>query len=866
MTLPFERVEDNNTRQNFDQLGLKLQPILDGFRSGIGSPEGVVAAEPGTVYENKSGGAGTSFYVKESGSGNTGWVAPGSGGGGGPHQLLSATHNDTVAGSPTRGAFIVGNSTPTWAAFPGPFIGLGGNGYFLQHQGGAADPTWAIFDTAVKALTTASFPLQNMSGNISIYPFLRGGLITTMTALNAPTVLALGAAGTFLRSDGLDPNWNTIQTSDVQNFGEEVDDRVANLIIGGLNMTATYDDVLGTLTLDVDSTVSTHNFLSAQHGDTVTATAVRGDIVVAQGATDNWADGTDAGDLWGDGLSGDTWGPSTKWQKLALGVSGKYLRSDGSDALWGALTLADAVNQGTTTTVLHGNVAGAVSFGPIVSADITDGTIVNADINASAAIDATKIADGSVTSAEFQFINTLTSNAQTQLDGKQPLDTDLSEMAALANVRGDLLYTNSGPNWARLAVGTTGQYLGTDGTDVSWRAQSTLDHGSIGGLSDDDHAQYALLAGRSGGQTLIGGTGATDKFTVKPSSHASPTGNLELDLSASIGTSQAVNVLMPTTLTWAQTALEVAVGQTIAVNTAGGMRAFNVGGTWNVTGAPDGVPFLTFNFGPTVNFSSQASPLTDINTPRIFSHNPTYNLPQDTARALANMGATEATGGYRAFADVAGWAADAVGSTGTIVAYSSFESALLVGTGWTFTTLYGGRVRVPGGAGTITTLIGHQVDSLAGRGGTNIAYRSLGTADSVRFAGSQIVGATGAPNTVSGIDIAGDMSTRSFGVTLANGANNDVAIGNHSNIRITGPTGAFNITSLDTPYDGKIVRIVNTTAFAMTITNAAATGTAANRIVTSTNADLVGTAGNQTTVTVQYDSTTARWRETGWRP
>ena len=45
--------------------------------------------------------------------------------------------------------------------------------------------------------------------------------------------------------------------------------------------------------------------------------------------------------------------------------------------------------------------------------------IVNADIKAAAAIDATKIADGSVTSTEFQYINTLSSNAQTQLDAKQ---------------------------------------------------------------------------------------------------------------------------------------------------------------------------------------------------------------------------------------------------------------------------------------------------------------------------------------------------------------------------------------------------------------------------------------------------------------
>jgi len=47
--------------------------------------------------------------------------------------------------------------------------------------------------------------------------------------------------------------------------------------------------------------------------------------------------------------------------------------------------------------------------------------IANANIKASAAIDATKIADGSVTSTEFQYINSLSSNAQTQIDSKAPL-------------------------------------------------------------------------------------------------------------------------------------------------------------------------------------------------------------------------------------------------------------------------------------------------------------------------------------------------------------------------------------------------------------------------------------------------------------
>lgn len=43
--------------------------------SGSGSPEGVVTAVVGSLYTRTNGGAGTTLYIKESGTGNTGWVA-----------------------------------------------------------------------------------------------------------------------------------------------------------------------------------------------------------------------------------------------------------------------------------------------------------------------------------------------------------------------------------------------------------------------------------------------------------------------------------------------------------------------------------------------------------------------------------------------------------------------------------------------------------------------------------------------------------------------------------------------------------------------------------------------------------------------
>jgi hypothetical protein len=44
------------------------------WRSGTGTPEGSVSGNVGDLYSRTDGGAGTSLYVKESGTGNTGWV------------------------------------------------------------------------------------------------------------------------------------------------------------------------------------------------------------------------------------------------------------------------------------------------------------------------------------------------------------------------------------------------------------------------------------------------------------------------------------------------------------------------------------------------------------------------------------------------------------------------------------------------------------------------------------------------------------------------------------------------------------------------------------------------------------------------
>ena len=66
---PVDRLVINNAGRIF--LGGTSGPAII---VGTGTPESVVSAPVGSLFIRTDGGAGTTLYVKQSGTGNTGWA------------------------------------------------------------------------------------------------------------------------------------------------------------------------------------------------------------------------------------------------------------------------------------------------------------------------------------------------------------------------------------------------------------------------------------------------------------------------------------------------------------------------------------------------------------------------------------------------------------------------------------------------------------------------------------------------------------------------------------------------------------------------------------------------------------------------
>ena len=205
-------------------------------------------------------------------------------------------------------------------------------------------------------------------------------------------------------------------------------------------------------------------------------------------------------------------------------------------------TLSNIANSSlTNSTVSYGGVSLALGGTDATPAfDLQDatsypasgltGTVSNSQLGAG--IDATKVADGSVTNAEFQYINTLSSNAQTQIDGKLTASNNLSDLDTASTARSNLgLGTMAVQNSGTVSISggsITGLSTPSNNSDVA--IKSYVDD-AVAGLRTRTIAECATTAnvnlsnGLEAGDTIDGVTlVAGDRVLVKDQSTATQNG------------------------------------------------------------------------------------------------------------------------------------------------------------------------------------------------------------------------------------------------------------------------------------------------------------------------------------------------------
>ncbi len=300
---------------------------------------------------------------------------------------------------------------------------------------------------------------------------------------------------------------------------------------------------------------------------------------------DNSVDGTDialGSDAQGDVMYYD----GTDWARLAAGTSGQFLKTQGAAAnpIWGDagdMTAVGDVTTGAAFTATAGQDGNSLYFegaggadgyeiqligatnttadyavtipaitgtlittgdtGTVTSTMLLNGTILDADVNASAAIALSKLAAGS--DAQIIVVNgtapayaTMSGDAAIGNTGAVTINdnsVDGTDIALGSDAQGDVMYYD-GTDWARLAAGTSGQFLKTQGAAANPIWGDAGDMTAVGDVTTG--AAFTATAGQDGNSLYFEGAGGADGYEIQLIGATNTTADYAVTIPAITGT------------------------------------------------------------------------------------------------------------------------------------------------------------------------------------------------------------------------------------------------------------------------------------------------------------------------------------------
>jgi hypothetical protein len=295
----------------------------------------------------------------------------------------------------------------------------------------------------------------------TISPISGGGLLSEDRTLSVGGLTGIGSSNNVVAVNAAGNSW------------------AYKSIIGSTGVTVTHTDSQITIASDGTTPVTDHDLLSSSHPDTITGSPVRGDLITAQEET-------------------------VKWKKLALGTNGYFIKSNGTDIVWAAhgLTYSDvgaqaadadltaiagiSIARGMMITAQGASPAwagmaisvpttGLINYVGVAYGDVEPGykALFDATVPSTITENDTALAGSASTAARRDHVHAAPETWKPTTHNLLSIyhyDTTGGTVS-----RGDLIAgIGSTPKWTKLALGTIGTIVSSDGTDVKYQSLSTL--------------------------------------------------------------------------------------------------------------------------------------------------------------------------------------------------------------------------------------------------------------------------------------------------------------------------------------------------------------------------------------------------------